>query len=66
MALALSLPESQWKPPILTITYGIVVFSIVFQGLTLERVARAVLPADALQSELDSAKRFCHASRLVG
>ena len=56
VALALSLPESQWKPPILTITYGIVVFSIVVQGLTLERVARAVLPAEALQSELDSTK----------
>ena len=45
VAMALSLPESPWKDTILTVTYGIVVFSIVVQGLTLERVARAVLRA---------------------
>jgi CPA1 family monovalent cation:H+ antiporter len=45
VAMALSLPESSWKDTILTVTYGIVVFSIVVQGLTLERVARAVLRA---------------------
>ena len=38
--MALSLPEGPAKAPILTIAYGIVVFSIVVQGLTLERVAR--------------------------
>jgi CPA1 family monovalent cation:H+ antiporter len=40
VAMALSLPEGPAKAPILTIAYGIVVFSIVVQGLTLERVAR--------------------------
>jgi NhaP-type Na+/H+ or K+/H+ antiporter len=30
--------------PILTIAYGVVVFSIVVQGLTLEWVARRTLP----------------------
>ena len=38
-ALALSLPESEWKPMILAVTYVIVIFSIVVQGLTVTRVA---------------------------
>jgi CPA1 family monovalent cation:H+ antiporter len=42
VAMALSLPESPWKDTILTVTYGIVVFSIVAQGLTLEAVARTL------------------------
>ncbi|QDY68697.1 cation:proton antiporter [Qingshengfaniella alkalisoli] len=40
IALALSLPNSEWKPEILTATYVIVVFSILVQGLTVGRVAR--------------------------
>jgi monovalent cation:H+ antiporter, CPA1 family len=44
IAMALSLPAAPNTATILTITYGIVVFSIVVQGLTLERVARRVLP----------------------
>jgi len=44
VAMALSLPEGPSKDAILTITYGIVVFSIVVQGLTLEHFARYVLP----------------------
>lgn len=39
VALALSLPESEWKPMILTVTYVIVVFSIIVQGLTVTRLA---------------------------
>lgn len=39
VALALSLPDSEWKPMILTVTYIIVIFSIVVQGLTVTRVA---------------------------
>ncbi|MDQ2091291.1 cation:proton antiporter [Marimonas arenosa] len=39
VALALSLPDTEWKPMILTVTYVIVVFSIVVQGLTVTRVA---------------------------
>ncbi|MGR3794496.1 cation:proton antiporter [Vannielia sp. SX4] len=34
VALALSLPDSEWKPLILTTTYVIVLFSIIVQGLT--------------------------------
>jgi CPA1 family monovalent cation:H+ antiporter len=47
IAMALSLPDSPTTSAILTIAYGIVVFSIVLQGLTLERVARRVLPGGA-------------------
>jgi monovalent cation:H+ antiporter, CPA1 family len=47
VALALSLPPTRYKDAMLTIAYGIVVFTIVVQGLTLERVARRSLPARA-------------------
>lgn len=40
VALALSLPESEWKAEILTGTYAVVIFSIIVQGLTVGRVAR--------------------------
>ena len=39
VALALSLPEGEWKPLILTTTYIIVIFSILVQGLTVANVA---------------------------
>lgn len=45
VALALALPATPYKPAMLTIAYGIVVFSIVIQGLSLEWVARRSLPA---------------------
>ncbi|MGI9423160.1 MAG: cation:proton antiporter [Hyphomicrobiaceae bacterium] len=43
VALALSLPSGEFKPIILTMTYAVVVFSIVVQGLTVERLVRAVV-----------------------
>ena len=36
MALALALPPTPYKDALLTIAYGIVVFSIVVQGMSLE------------------------------
>ncbi|MAM60190.1 sodium:proton antiporter [Maritimibacter sp. UBA3975] len=39
VALALSLPDSEWKPLILTATYIVVIFSIIVQGLTIKRLA---------------------------
>jgi len=43
VALALSLPDSEYKPLILSATYGVVIFSIIVQGLTVKRVvARSV------------------------
>ena len=43
VALALSLPDSEWKPLILTVTYVVVIFSVVVQGLTVRAVARHFL-----------------------
>jgi CPA1 family monovalent cation:H+ antiporter len=43
IAMALSLPDGPNKASMLTIAYGIVVFSIVVQGLSLEPAARRVL-----------------------
>ncbi|MBR9765972.1 MAG: sodium:proton antiporter [Rhodobacteraceae bacterium] len=42
VALALSLPESEWKPLILTATYAVVIFSILVQGLTVGKLAAKV------------------------
>ena len=39
VALALSLPETEYKPLILTATYVVVIFSILVQGLTVTRVS---------------------------
>jgi CPA1 family monovalent cation:H+ antiporter len=36
------LPDSEWKPLILTATYVVVIFSIIVQGLTITRVAAKV------------------------
>ena len=38
VALALSLPASPYKETILAITYAVVIFSIVVQGLTVKHV----------------------------
>lgn len=40
VALALSLPSSDWTPLMLTATYAVVVFSIIVQGLTVAPLAR--------------------------
>lgn len=40
VALALSLPDSEWKPLILTCTYMLVIFSIIIQGLSVGRLAK--------------------------
>ena len=39
VALALSLPETEWKPLILAATYMVVIFSIIVQGLTVAPLA---------------------------
>ena len=38
LALAVSLPDSGWKPLILNMTFAVVVFSIIVQGLTIRRM----------------------------
>lgn len=42
VALALSLPQGEWTPVILTATYVVVIFSIIVQGLTVARLANRV------------------------
>jgi CPA1 family monovalent cation:H+ antiporter len=43
VALALSLPESDFKSTILAATYAVVIFSIVVQGLTVKAVVRKLV-----------------------
>lgn len=40
VALVLTLPEGEWKPLLLTMTYIVVLFSIIIQGLTIAPLAR--------------------------
>ncbi len=49
VALALSLPPSRERDVILAITYAVVVFSIVVQGLTLERMVKRTILEPASQ-----------------
>ena len=44
IALALSLPREMNRDLILTVTYGVVIFSIVVQGLTVGRLAGLLIP----------------------
>ncbi len=46
VALALSLPDVPAKDVILAATYGVVIFSIVVQGLTIEALVRRVVPVE--------------------
>ncbi|HEV2098050.1 MAG TPA: sodium:proton antiporter [Stellaceae bacterium] len=55
VALALALPPTAYKDTMLTIAYGIVVFTIVVQGLTLEWVARSALPGRPALAGTDEA-----------
>ena len=50
VALALSLPPGRERDVILAITYAVVVFSIVVQGLTLERVVKKTILEPAAQA----------------
>ncbi len=44
VALALSLPAGRNRDIVLAITYVVVIFSILVQGLTLKRVVRRLVP----------------------
>jgi Na+:H+ antiporter len=50
VALALGLPPNDVRPALLTICYSVVVFSIIVQGLTVERVARRFYRMEQQQS----------------
>lgn len=54
VALALSLPAVGYKEPILAATYAVVVFSIVFQGLTMKPLVAALIDPEDLENEEDT------------
>jgi len=49
VALALSLPVNEYRPAILSITYAVVLFSIIVQGLTVSRLVERLIPGDLEQ-----------------
>ncbi len=49
VALALSLPRNEYKPVILNITYAIVLFSIIVQGLTVKLLVEYLKPAERVK-----------------
>jgi len=51
VALALSLPPSEYKAAILSATYAVVVFSIIVQGLTMKPLVRRVIEQDISDAE---------------
>jgi CPA1 family monovalent cation:H+ antiporter len=54
VALALSLPQGPERDVVLTLTYGIVVFSILMQGLTIGHVASRAVRVDPVDSAADT------------
>ncbi|OJW82259.1 MAG: sodium:proton antiporter [Bacteroidetes bacterium 46-16] len=46
VALALSLPAEMYRDQFVSITYSVVIFSIIVQGLTIERVAKKLVNTD--------------------
>ena len=48
LALALSIDNGPYKQPIIAITYFVVVFSIIVQGLTIGKVANRVLSKEEI------------------
>jgi CPA1 family monovalent cation:H+ antiporter len=51
VALALSLPANEFKPTILTITYAVVLFSIIVQGLTIKPLVERVVSHGGIVEE---------------
>ena len=52
VALALSLPPSEYKAPILAATYAVVVFSIIVQGLTMKPLVARVVEREVTEDDL--------------
>jgi CPA1 family monovalent cation:H+ antiporter len=50
VALALSLPANEYKATILTITYAVVLFSIIVQGLTIKPLVERLVPKGPLEA----------------
>jgi len=54
IALALALPDGDWKPLILGATYCVVIFSIIVQGLTVAPLARRLAASAWMQRDDDT------------
>jgi monovalent cation:H+ antiporter, CPA1 family len=54
IALALSLPASPWRADLLVVTYAVVIFTIVVQGLTLPRVLREIYAGEPSTQKFQS------------
>ena len=50
VALALSLPANEYKPTILTITYAVVLFSIIVQGLTIKALVERTVSHGGIEA----------------
>jgi monovalent cation:H+ antiporter, CPA1 family len=57
VALALALPASPEREPLLTACYGIVIFTMVGQGLTLSWLSQRLFPKDGREPERASAAK---------
>ena len=55
IALALTLPDGAWRTELLVVTYAVVVFTIVVQGLTISRFLRAMYPANKAETNESNA-----------
>ena len=51
VALALSLPNNEYKPTILTITYAVVLFSIIVQGLTIKPLVERLVTRGSVEED---------------
>jgi len=46
VALALTLPDSPWRTDLLVVTYAVVVFTIIVQGLSMPALLRKLYGAE--------------------
>ncbi|WP_313386395.1 sodium:proton antiporter [Chishuiella sp.] len=64
IALVLSMPNSEWKELLLEITYVVVLFSIVVQGLTVGKVAKKVLKEDTEEAKEEEVEEYLNSTKL--
>ena len=64
IALVLSMPNSEWKDLLLEITYIVVLFSIVVQGLTVGKVANRVLKDESEEVEKEEVDEYLNSTKI--
>ena len=58
------MPNSEWKDLLLEITYIVVLFSIVIQGLTVGKVANRVLKDESDEANKEEIEDYLNSSKL--